>query len=188
MHCYISILLCISTMTKTLRYVFKSMKNGDFRHETSTSRLNSGNRKTLIALQNDLNWLLLYSFFPIFPEGKAPAPPTRKLGTPASHQLIQPLLTPPSSSHSPPHITLPSVRKRNNDKSFIDFWLADTPPDPQLYFMAGFKYLFWQLLNQEKPWSIYCTFNILSLTIKDFLTVLLEIVFFFFFFFFFFNY
>ena len=39
--------------------------------------------------------------------------------------------------------TLPSVRKRNNDTSFIDYWLADPPPDSQLYFMAVFKYLFW---------------------------------------------
>ena len=39
---------------------------------------NSGKFETLIALQNDLRWLLLHTWFPKFPRGRSPGPPYNK--------------------------------------------------------------------------------------------------------------
>ena len=45
---------------------------GIFSSEISANRHNSGKFETLIALQNDLRWLLLHSWFSKFPRGRPP--------------------------------------------------------------------------------------------------------------------
>ena len=64
---------------------FKSIKMVTFFSETPTNRLNSGNRNTLIAVQNGHKWLLPYSWFSKFSRGRAPAPLARKEGKLESH-------------------------------------------------------------------------------------------------------
>ena len=51
---------------------------GTFSSETSANRHNSSKFETLIALQNDLRWLLLHSWFSKFPRGRPPGPPYKK--------------------------------------------------------------------------------------------------------------
>ena len=52
---------------------------GTFSSETAANRHNSGKFETLNALQNDLMWLPLHSWFSKFFGGGPPDPPTRDI-------------------------------------------------------------------------------------------------------------
>ena len=51
---------------------------GTFSSETSANWHKSGKFETLIALQNDLRWLFLHSWFSKFPRGRSPGPSYKK--------------------------------------------------------------------------------------------------------------
>ena len=63
---------------------------GTFSSEATANRHNSDKFETLTALQNDLRWLFLLSWFPNFPRGGSPDHPTRKdtRGNLGSHSFI----------------------------------------------------------------------------------------------------
>ena len=69
----------LTELARPASKTFKSMKYmGTFSSETSANRHNSGKFEILIALQNDLRWLLLHSWFSKFPRGWFPGPPYKK--------------------------------------------------------------------------------------------------------------
>ena len=60
-----------------LKDIWKQGINGDFLF-WNVGIYNSGKFETLIALQNDLRWLLLHTWFSKFPRGRSPGPPYKK--------------------------------------------------------------------------------------------------------------
>ena len=110
-----------------------------FFSETSTSRLNSDNLKTLIALQNGLKWLLLHSRFSKFSEESGGGPRTtyKKAGK-------------TSISSTNPTLFPHSVTKWSNDT--FSFYLPVIAKIRSLWFVIR-NFIYWQLVTRSTSCS-----------------------------------
>ena len=72
-----------------------------FCSETSANRHNSGKFEILIALQNDLRWLFLHSWFSKFPWGRSPGPPYKRYTGKFGISFFYPTSVPRRHPHLP---------------------------------------------------------------------------------------